>query len=178
MHNAHYNRGRYPVAFVFSTPGARELAAGRPVAGITGENLDFALGYLHAADPRRFPTIERYAYRITNAHTEPLAASLGHATSEATPAQILAPDNIARVVEDLTGCDIVVLCGQRAQLLIAALALPGRVIARAAHTGNRALVAKYHGPAFAGGADGRARRILRARQWARDLLHTLPPGDG
>lgn len=176
MHNAHYNRGRYPVAFVFSTPGARELAAGRPVAGVTGENLDFGLHELHALDPRRFPSTDRYDYRITNAHTEPLAASLGHRASEATPAQILAPDNLARVVAELAGCAIVVLCGQRAQLLAGTLAQAGRTLGRATHTGNRALVAKYHGAAFAGGADGRARRILRARQWARDLLHTLPSG--
>lgn len=175
--SAHYNRGRHPVAFVFSTPGARELAAVRPVAGVTGENLDFALGYLHSADPRRFPSTDRYAYRITNAHTKPLAASLGHAASEATPAEILAPDNVARVRAELAGCVVVVLCGLRAQLLAAALASPGRVVGRASHTGNRALVAKYHGPAFAAGTDGRARRILRARQWARDVLASLASGE-
>jgi len=170
---AHYNHGRHRVAFVFSTPGAREAAAGMPVAGVTGENLDFALEHLHAADPARFPTAARYDYRITNAHTEALAASLGHAASEATPAQILEPGNVARVLDELADCDVVVLCGQRAQLLAAALARSGRAVGRASHTGNRALVARYHGPAFATGSDGRARRRLRARQWAIDLLATL-----
>ncbi len=167
---AHYNPGKHPVAFVFSTPGAREAASGMPVAGVTGENLDFALEHLHAADPARFPTAARYDYRITNAHTEVLAASLGHAASEATPAQILVPGNVARVLDELADCDVVVLCGQRAQLLADALARPGRAVGRASHTGNRALVARYHGPAFAKGSDGRARRRLRARQWAIDLL--------
>lgn len=170
---AHYNRGRHRVAFVFSTPGARELAAKMPVAGVTGENLDFALEHLHATDPVRFPSAGRYDYRITNAHTEALAASLGHAASEATPAQILDAGNVARVVAELADCDVVVLCGQRAQLLADALAREGRALGRASHTGNRALVAKYHGPAFAGGSDGRARRRLRAGQWARDLLASL-----
>ena len=173
LHTAHYNHGHHPVAFVFSTPGARELAAGKPVAGVTGENLDFALEHLHEADGARFPSAARYDYRITNAHTEALAASLGHATSEATPAQILDPANLARVSDELADCDLVVLCGQRAQLVAAALARPGRRIGLASHTGNRALVAKYHGPAFATGIDGRARRRLRARQWAIDMLATI-----
>ncbi len=172
---AHYNHGRCPVAFVFSTPGARELAAGMPVAGVTGENLEFALEDLHALDPQRFPSASRYDYRITNAHTEVLAASLGHAASEATPAQILAPGNVARVRDELADCDVVVLCGMRAQLLANALRRPGRALGCASHTGNRALVAKYHGPHFSAGADGRARRRLRAQQWARDMLASLAP---
>lgn len=178
VRTAHYNHGRHPVAFVFSTPGAREASSGMPVAGVTGENLDFALEHLHAADPARFPTAARYDYRITNAHTQVLAASLGHAASEATPAQILEPGNVARVQDELADCVVVVLCGQRARLLTEALARPGRELGSASHTGNRALVARYHGPAFAGGNDGRARRRLRARQWAVDLLATLPADRG
>lgn len=173
VRTAHYNHGRIPVAFVFSTPGARELAAGMPVAGVTGENLEFALGHLHAVDAGRFASAERYDYRITNAHTAVLAASLGDAASEATPAQILDAANVARVCNELEDCDLVILCGQRAHLLAGALARRGRRIGFASHTGNRALVAKYHGPAFAGGATGRDRRRDRAVQWARDVLAGL-----
>lgn len=75
--------------------------------------------------------------------------------------------------DEIADCDLVILCGARAHLLGPALARPGRRIGLASHTGNRALVAKYHGPAFAGGATGRDRRRDRAVQWARDVLANL-----
>lgn len=100
MSAAHHSQGRLPVAFVFSVPGAREKFASCPVAGATGENLSFALEHLHAELPAVFSSTDRYAYRITNAYSKPIAKSLGDASSEASDSQVQAPENIARVLRE------------------------------------------------------------------------------
>jgi uracil-DNA glycosylase len=93
----HFCRGHIAVAFVFSVPGAKEMLDGKPVAGETGTNLDSALVRLKRARPTLFPSSHRYEYRITNAFSRPIAAALGHRTSEAPDTEIQAPHNVQRV---------------------------------------------------------------------------------
>jgi uracil-DNA glycosylase len=171
--SVHFNNGRLGVAFVFSAPGAREIAAGKPVAGVSGENLDFALEYLHAKCSRLFASPQRYAYRITNASSLPLARSRGDLASEAKPAHIVERANIARIKRELRGCDLVILCGRRAELLSPLIVTPGRAIISMSHIGNRALATKYSGSRHSAGASPLARRKSRARAWARELLRSL-----
>lgn len=171
--SVHFNHGRLGVAFVFSAPGAREVAAGKPVAGTTGENLDFALEYLHSKRSLLFASSQRYAYRITNASPLPLARSRGDLASEARPAHVVERANIARIKRELRGCDLVILCGRRAELLSPLIAAPGRVTINMSHTGNRALATKYSGSRHSAGASPLARRKSRARAWAKDLLRRL-----
>lgn len=128
----HYWHGALPVAFLLSVPGSAEADQLRPVAGVTGRNLGQALAHLVATLPAAFPTKDRYAYRISNAWAAPLSKALGHAHTEATRAQILPPENVARVRADLAGIALVVLCGDRAQYLEAQLA--DFALVRAAHT--------------------------------------------
>lgn len=90
----HYSSGTLLVAFVFSVPGAREKSADAPVAGITGENLLFALEYLHERRRAIFASPDRYKYRITNAYRKPVAKSLGDKSSQARDSQILESANV------------------------------------------------------------------------------------
>jgi uracil-DNA glycosylase len=170
----HFNAGHFPVAFVFSVPGARELKEGKPVAGVTGENLAFALEFLQSAKREMFPSIDRYAYRITNASMDPLARSLRSPTSEATPSEIIERANVDRVVRELAGCKVVVLCGRRAQLLSGAAQAVGRTVVDACHTSNQALNGKYKdigmSPASSSSAE---RRRTRCKLWAEEVLQSI-----
>ena len=170
----HFNNGKIPVAFVFSVPGAAELKEGKPVFGDTGENLNFALEHLLSAKPCVFKSSDRYAYRITNAFPSPLAKSLGHSSSEARPSQILEPENVKRLLKDLQGCRLVVLCGRRAQLLSKEVGRSGTTVVHAWHTGNRALITKYKSEKVRAAPTPLDRRKLRAKLWAEELLQSLP----
>lgn len=113
----HFWPGWLDVAFVFSAPGTFEADRGKPVAGATGEHLDLALVQLASALPEIFPSAHRYDYPITNAYPAPLSHARGDERTEAAGAAITAPDNIARVREELHECRLIVLCGNKAGLL-------------------------------------------------------------
>lgn len=166
----HFNKGTLPLAFVFSVPGAVELRERKPVAGDTGMNLTLALRFLVSKEPNLFTSSDRYGYRISNAFDEPMAASLKSGASEAKASQILEPGNVKRVVEELQGCGLVVLCGRKAQLLTKEIERAGMTVVHAWHTGNRALIAKYQGEDVARASTALARQELRAQEWAKDLL--------
>ena len=125
--NAHYCPGLpgIRVGFLFSAPGRLEEEKGAPVAGVTGANLDAALAWLHANDPAAFPSADRYDYRITNAFAEVLYEGM-HGRTEATKAEVLAPENLARVRAELSGVEAIVLCGGKACLVRPALEAAGR----------------------------------------------------
>jgi hypothetical protein len=112
--SAHFWPGYLDVAFVFSAPGRAEADQQKPIFDLTGRHLDLALKrHLAPALPTIFPSRDRYDYRITNAHALPLAHALGDARTEADDAEI----RIERVRDELIGCRLVVLCGDKAKLL-------------------------------------------------------------
>jgi uracil-DNA glycosylase len=137
--SAHYCQGSVPTAFVLSVPGARERHEVKPAAGATGNNLDAALTLLNLVDPKRFPSAGRYDYRITNAFDKPRAKALGHKSSEATAREVRTPKNVARVIKDLSGCSLVLLCGKKAQLLSQQIVESGKRVVKVPHPGNRGL---------------------------------------
>lgn len=169
----HYWKGELPIAFVFSVPGARENSAGRPIAGATGENLSFALDHLHSELPAVFSSTDRYAYRITNAYSKPIAKSLGDASSQASDKQVQASENIARVLRDINGCSVVILCGLKAQLLADSIRKVGRTVVCAWHTSNQALSNKYRSVEVSSLPDPYVRRQFRAKLWAQEILNYL-----
>lgn len=173
VHTAYYWQGNLPVSFVFSVPGAHEKLASFPVAGATGKNLSFALEHLHSELPAVFSSADRYAYRITNAYSKPIAKSLGNASSQANDSQVLAPENIARVLRDLDGCNFVILCGLKAQLLAESIHHPGRTVVCSWHTSNQALSNKFNSFEVSKLPKSCDRRKLRARLWAQELLNSM-----
>lgn len=172
---AHFSRGRLPIAFVFSVPGEEECRAGKPVAGETGVNLELALQRLNAARPQLFSSLQRYDYRITNTATEPIAVSLGNSSSEPTNAEVIAPFNLERILKEVDGCSLIILCGRKPKLISSAIAIAGRTVLCTWHVGNKALNGKYKLPNTFKSATPFARREERSRLWAEDLLQLIEP---
>jgi hypothetical protein len=171
--DAHYCHGQLSIAFVFSVPGKHEKFAGLPIAGVTGENLSIALEYLHSALPAVFASKDRYAYRITNAYNKPIAKSLGNSSSQATSSGIKNQKNIDRVLHELNGCWLVILCGTKAHLLEKFIHHSGQTTLRAWHTSNQALSQKFGCPEVSKLVTPSERRRQRARLWADSLLQCL-----
>ena len=174
MKTPHYWRGHLPIAFVFSVPGSHEKFSCRPVAGATGENLATALEFLHSELPEVFSSTDRYAYRITNAYCKPLAKLLGDRSSEAKDLQIKDPSNIARVLLDLDDCNLVILCGLKAQLLTESIRNHGKEVVCSWHISNQSLSGKFSTIEVSKLSKSYARRQLRVKLWAQQILNTLP----
>lgn len=170
---SHYNHGRLPLAFIFSAPGAKEVDQEAPISGVTGDNLSMALVRLVQRAPIIFESIHRNDYRITNAHSAPLARSRGDRRTEAAKSEILNPDNLARVMKEIGGCKRVVLCGNKAQLLATSIRQAGYQVIEVSHTSTQALVAKHNSPSAKQGKTPTDRRKMRALAWADDLLLKL-----
>jgi hypothetical protein len=174
----HFCRGDIAVAFVFSAPGDEERRQGRPVAGDTGTNLELALGHLHSALPMLFRSVHRYDYRITNAWPDPIAVALGHRASEGSDAQIRDPDNVQRVLQELEGCNLVVLSGNKARLLAEAMGASGRQYVEVPHVGNKGLNGKYTVPVQLVSASPAVRREYRVRLWADAVSQAITSEHG
>ena len=165
--------GHIPLAFVFSVPGDEEVRKGKPVAGDTGENLDSALVHLHSAEPTLFSSTDRYDYRITNAFPEPIAVALGHKVSEARGSEIKNSRNIQRVLSELDGCSLVILCGSKAKLLESAIRGPERTVVEVPHIGNKGLNGKFPVPHHLQLASSSDRRRHRVKLWASAVLQQI-----
>ena len=175
--SSHYCRGILDVAFVFSVPGANESRDGLPVAGQTGSNLSNALRELNLLRSDFFGSTNRYDYRITNAFDRPIARALGDDKSEASVSEVRSPSNVRRVVEELSGCRLVVLCGRRAQLLSDAISkLPTKIV-HASHIGNAALNSAYPSAHLPSLSDPAERRQYRISMWTSELMAKLSPFD-
>lgn len=173
--SAHFCHGHLPVAFVFSVPGEEESRLSRPVAGDTGENLESALVLLQSARPAIFRSVHRYDYRITNAFTEPTAVGLGHSASEAKDSRIRDPRNVVRILQELEGCNLVILCGRKAQLLLKPISEGGKTVVAAWHIGNKGLNCKFKLKEIRYTSTSSARRMQRVDLWAKDVLSALDP---
>ena len=158
----HFNAGTLATAFVFSAPGRHEAEQGRPVAKSTGDNLNYALDYLNRHLPSTFKSADRYAYRITNAFSKPLWKHRD-GRSEASVHEVRSEAEVNRVIGDVEGCDLVILCGDRPHLLQDRIQQPGRIVLCMSHTSIRSLVSRYRYP------KGTGCRV-RAEGWAKDLL--------
>lgn len=175
--SSHYCRGILDVAFVFSVPGANERRDGRPVSGQTGSNLSNALLELNLLRSDFFGSTNRYDYRITNAFDQAIAVALGDGKSEASISAVRSPTNVMRVVEELSGCRLVVLCGRRAQLLSNAISkLPTKIV-HASHIGNTALNGAYPSAHLPSPSDPAERRQHRISMWTSELIAKLSPSD-
>lgn len=86
--------------------------------------------------------------------------SLGHASSECSFEEIRRAKNVERVVRELSGCELVVLSGERAKLLASPIMLPGRSVVKVPHVGNKALNVTFRiGLDEGSGVERRHRRI-------------------
>lgn len=174
--NTHFCAGYLPFAFVFSVPGAVEKLCNRPISGVTGENLDFAISYLNTHCQSVFKSKCRYAYRITNSYPEPIAKSLGHNRSQPTDSQVLEEKNITRFIKEIDGFKNIILCGKKAQLLATKIDCNSDInIFFAPHLSNQSLSRQQYRVT---GETSRDRRIMRTECWAKNILDSLREKNG
>jgi uracil-DNA glycosylase len=171
--SAHYSRGTLQVAFVLSAPGEAEEHRKRPAAGSTGENINSALTFLNSIDPLTFASKSRYDYRITNAWASVLSASRGDGRTEPSPSEVRQSSNVERVRSEVSGCTLLILCGDRPAILSKSLAFPARRVVVVSHIGNKALNRKYSSVGTKEETTPLARRIIRTEYWARSILTAL-----
>ncbi|SDX92201.1 hypothetical protein [Nitrosomonas sp. Nm33] len=171
--SSHFCEGHLPIAFVFSAPGEEEKRKGKPVAGESGANLEAALVHLHSAQPTLFSSLHRYDYRITNSFAEPIAVALGHGKSEADNREIQKPQNVQRVLSELEGCNLVILCGNKARVLSQAIRESGKTIIEVPHIGNKGLNSKFKISNQIRSASSFDRRQYRIKLWAEAILQAI-----
>jgi hypothetical protein len=167
------------VAFILSTPGKLEGEAECPAAGDTGDNINAILVLLNKSDPIHFPNIDRYQYLITNASTKVMHAANDNKKTEDADSNITEAKNINRVRMEVEHCTIVILCGQKANLL--APHLSEKALIRTPHLGNKGLRNKFKNdtPCLKGISTGKERDAVRLKFCAKEIsdqLRTLFPG--
>jgi uracil-DNA glycosylase len=153
--------------FVFICPGRHEARRGYPCAAGTGANLNRVLAVLQGRRPDWFASADRLAYVVTNAWPRVEYPALT-GRSVPTEAEVLAPDNLARLAAELAALDLVVACGAQAQAAVRALAAAGRLRARTVfgrHLSQRSV------NTIPGGSDTPS----RIGRWCDDLVAQLGP---
>jgi hypothetical protein len=155
--------------FVFICPGRFEAARGIPCAAGTGANLGRALVELHGLRPDLFSAPERSKYVITNSWEKVEFPALT-GRSVPTEAEVLVPENLARLRAEIEALSTIVACGDQARAAVRALAGAGAIRARVAygrHLSQRSV------NMIPGGSDTPS----RIRLWCAALLAQLPgPG--
>ncbi len=106
-------------AFVFSCPGQEELKSGKLVNGQTGKNLDMMLEILNKEHPDIFPYTDRYSYRITNS-SERVHYKAHDNRSEPKKDEILAAENLSRLMDDIRDYKYIITFGRCASLAVEA----------------------------------------------------------
>lgn len=99
---------------VLSAPGRHEEDAETPASGQTGKTLNGLLEALNLRDPISFPSADKDDYRIVNA-TETVHFMERTGRTEATTAELEAPQNLERLRAALRDKSIVVALGDKAQ---------------------------------------------------------------
>ncbi len=123
----HFQQGsENQVAFVFSCPGREEEKAGYPAAKMTGINLAKLFVVLNEMKMKDYH-FTRERVTITNAWAN-VEYDAKTCRSEATKEEVLSPDNLNRLLEELAAVtELIVCCGQKARLAIQALAAENRL---------------------------------------------------
>lgn len=161
-----YQHGRPEarLGIVLSAPGQAEEKAGRPAAGQTGRTLDATLAELHRLAPATFPFRTRLDYRVVNASPDIHYMAKTRST-EAADADLLTPENRARLAAALSGLETVLALGKKAELAVRACGFRG-VVLTAFHPSMQAINRKYQ---VAGETPGE-RSAARVALYARDIL--------
>lgn len=105
------------IAFVFSCPGAAEKLAGKPAAGLTGENLEQLITIL-SLECGIGVSWSRYDITITNAWSKVEYKKLNGRT-EATVNEVLSLNNLSRLEQEIKDIKkVIICCGDRAEIAV------------------------------------------------------------
>ena len=117
-----------------------------------------------------FPSADRYQYRITNASTKIMYAGKGDGKTQDQDSNIIAKANIDRINKQLSRCEVIILCGAKAQLIEQHLI--GRIVVKTPHLGGKGLHNEYNNrhPSLTGIKDGKQREIVRHRLCAEKII--------
>lgn len=115
------------VAYLLSAPGRHEQAAGAPLSGKTGRNVESVTVFLNQARPSDFPATTRTQVRLLQSDEKVHYKSLD-GRSEGKSAENLSAPNKARIRNQLTGIDTVVAFGAKANEVIREVGFEGKVI--------------------------------------------------
>ncbi|WP_224981298.1 uracil-DNA glycosylase family protein [Geomonas agri] len=173
--DSHYWEGpeNNKIGFVLSTPGQDEENAKRPAAGATGENMNSILTHLHNWNAALFPSTDRYQYRITNASTKIMYAGKGDGKTQDEDSNIITKTNIDRINEQMSICEVIILCGAKAQLIENHII--GRIVVKAPHLGAKGLHNEYNNrhPDLIVINDGKLREITRHKLCAERIISQI-----
>jgi hypothetical protein len=120
---------------------------------------------VHARRPDWFGSVDRSRYVITNSWSKVEFPALT-GRSVPTEAEVLAPDNLARLAAEIASLRLVVACGAQAQAAVRAVSAAGQLTA---HTAFGRHLSQRSVNMIAGGSDTPS-RIAR---WCDDLLDQL-----
>lgn len=157
-----YQKGKSDndIAFMFSCPGQKEMQNGAPCQGTTGENLNIVIEKLHNLAPNTFKYTNKEDYMITNASNKVHFQSLTNDT-EASTAELLDPENIKRLKNELKGKKMVICCGDKANEVIKEVNPKIKVINCEDHFGSQKLNRKYPNSMFSPELTANQRREAR-----------------
>lgn len=156
---------RIQTAFMASCPGRRERLAGRPLAGASGRNLRAALASLRERfGPDWFPSPVLEDYTLTNAWGRVEYPELT-GRSEATPAEVLAEENVAAVRARTADAGVtrIVALGDRAQRV--ARSVGALAVIAGPHPSLQHVNRRYRSDR----ASAEQRTLHRLEQWAARL---------
>lgn len=154
--------------FVFICPGRHEANRGYPCAAGTGANLARVLVQLHALAADDFASPDRAAYVVTNAWPQvEYPALTGRSVPEV--AEVLQPQNLARLQAEVAGLSVLIACGQQAQAAVRALVAQGRLPARVAY-------ARHLSQRSVNMIPGASDTPGRIRRWCDDVVAQLAAG--
>jgi len=118
----YYNEGtneNKKYAFIFSCPGRFEKDSGYPVSGETGNIFNLVLENLEIKEKKQC----RYEFRITNATTNvEFKTEGGTGRTQAKNSEVLDPNNIERLLEEVKDCDKIICFGAKARLAVSKMA--------------------------------------------------------
>lgn len=104
------------ILLLFSCPGQAEEKETKPCAGMTGNNLDKLLEKLHNLSSDEFPK-QRKDYYINNAFDGVKFKSKTN-TTEANKNELLNPENINRLIAEVSHVEKIICFGENAKLVV------------------------------------------------------------
>ncbi|SEH30521.1 hypothetical protein [Magnetospirillum fulvum] len=174
----HFWPGIVPInrtAIVLSCPGRLEERKKRPVAGVTGSNLDKLLAILRSHHPDIFASGNRYDYLVTNS-SDKVHYPVATGDTEPSEEEIVVAKNLMRLQSELAHCTVVLVLGDRAALAVRQAKFTGSIIHCGWHLSMRRLNTAIHedlyrAPIIKGQGGNTAKRIAVV---ANSILSMLP----
>ena len=118
-----------------------------------------------------FPSTNRYYYRITNSSSKVFYARKDNGKTEDNPKNIKRLDNINRILDEIDGCRIIILCGARAHEIKDSI--KDKIVVLTYHFGNRWMGNKYPNSEFSIRLSSEERNKERMIRCAKEIYDSI-----